>query len=240
MLNDVVKQYLFYTNYSLHSNYQQQMNNKNNDSGFGDRKDSDSNSSNGDTTEMCNNSIYSTCNKSFIPENSWYWPENIITEFNKENSTITENNKENLTTYSENNKNVLSFGIDSILKEEKPITKKIEWQNVRENKRKFTELPSDSNQSNEVQLNLNKKVEIRSSAFRARRPRTNFDREALKLLNEHFEKNAYPDINERLAIAHEINTNESRIQVWYQNRRSRLRKKLQKENNDAMGKRRKL
>lgn len=49
--------------------------------------------------------------------------------------------------------------------------------------------------------------------IRQRRQRTNFTAETLKLLEELFEKNPYPDIIERENMAREFNTTEDRIQV---------------------------
>ncbi len=66
--------------------------------------------------------------------------------------------------------------------------------------------------------------------LRLRRQRTNFNETAIQILDQHFSQNPYPDINEREAIAHELNTSEDRVQVWFQNKRARYRKKIQKEN----------
>jgi hypothetical protein len=63
---------------------------------------------------------------------------------------------------------------------------------------------------------------------RARRARTNFDSNAIKFLEDVFVKNPYPDINEREKLAERIDTTEARIQVWFQNKRSRHRKCLTK------------
>ena len=66
--------------------------------------------------------------------------------------------------------------------------------------------------------------------LRQRRQRTNFNDEALSSLEEAFAKNPYPDINEREQMARELKTTEDRVQVWFQNKRARYRKKMQKEN----------
>lgn len=69
--------------------------------------------------------------------------------------------------------------------------------------------------------------------IRQRRQRTNFNDEAISALDEAFSKNPYPDINEREALSRELKTTEDRIQVWFQNKRARYRKRIQKENSDS-------
>jgi hypothetical protein len=89
---------------------------------------------------------------------------------------------------------------------------------------------------------------------RQRRQRTNFTDDTLKALDVQFQQNPYPDINERERLAREFGATEDRIQVttvhhlkiriktnknykkilipkvWFQNKRARYRKKVQKEN----------
>jgi hypothetical protein len=64
--------------------------------------------------------------------------------------------------------------------------------------------------------------------MRQRRQRTNFNDETIEALDVYFAKNPYPDINERESIAKELHTSEDRIQVWFQNKRARYRKKMVK------------
>ena len=64
--------------------------------------------------------------------------------------------------------------------------------------------------------------------MRQRRQRTNFNDETIDALDIYFAKNPYPDINERESIAKELHTSEDRIQVWFQNKRARYRKKMVK------------
>ena len=64
--------------------------------------------------------------------------------------------------------------------------------------------------------------------MRQRRQRTNFNEETIDALDVYFAKNPYPDINERESIAKELHTSEDRIQVWFQNKRARYRKKMVK------------
>lgn len=58
-----------------------------------------------------------------------------------------------------------------------------------------------------------------------RRSRVSFTQDTNNLLMELFDKCQYPDFTERVAVAERIGVSESRIQVWYQNRRTRLRRK---------------
>lgn len=66
--------------------------------------------------------------------------------------------------------------------------------------------------------------------IRQRRQRTNFTEQVIEKLDEFFAKNPYPDINEREQIAKLLNTTEDRVQVWFQNKRARYRKRVLKEN----------
>ncbi|XP_073229758.1 retinal homeobox protein Rx-B-like [Porites lutea] len=63
-------------------------------------------------------------------------------------------------------------------------------------------------------------------AQRKRRRRTAFTNEQLNRLEESFEEERFPGIQIREKLARELNIGEGRIQVWFQNRRSRWRKSL--------------
>ena len=76
--------------------------------------------------------------------------------------------------------------------------------------------------------------------MRQRRQRTNFNDETIEALDVYFAKNPYPDINERESIAKELKTNEDRIQVWFQNKRARYRKKMNKPQSVATTKKAKV
>ncbi|XP_062948539.1 double homeobox protein A-like [Cynocephalus volans] len=54
-----------------------------------------------------------------------------------------------------------------------------------------------------------------------RRSRTKFTEDQLKILINAFEQNPYPGYATKQKLALEINTEESRIQTWFQNRRAR-------------------
>ncbi|XP_052105676.1 paired box protein Pax-6-like [Mytilus californianus] len=59
---------------------------------------------------------------------------------------------------------------------------------------------------------------------RQRRNRTMFSNATIVLLEKAFIENKYPDIKERITLAKQINEEEARVQVWFQNRRARHRR----------------
>ncbi|XP_059944481.1 double homeobox protein A-like [Mesoplodon densirostris] len=60
-------------------------------------------------------------------------------------------------------------------------------------------------------------------ATKCRRRRTKFTEEQLKILINAFNKKPYPGYAFKQRLALEVNTEESRIQIWFQNRRARHR-----------------
>nr|XP_010960390.1 PREDICTED: double homeobox protein A [Camelus bactrianus] len=67
-----------------------------------------------------------------------------------------------------------------------------------------------------------------------RRSRTSYTNSQLQTLIEEFKVNPYPGIDSREKLAKEIGVPESRVQVWFQNRRSRQNTQKEREPGEAV------
>ncbi|XP_075431224.1 homeobox expressed in ES cells 1 [Ascaphus truei] len=62
------------------------------------------------------------------------------------------------------------------------------------------------------------------SWYRGRRPRTAFTRSQIEILENVFRVNSYPGIDVREELANKLALDEDRIQIWFQNRRAKLKR----------------
>ncbi|XP_073900121.1 homeobox expressed in ES cells 1 isoform X2 [Castor canadensis] len=62
------------------------------------------------------------------------------------------------------------------------------------------------------------------SWYRGRRPRTAFTPNQVEVLENVFRVNCYPGIDIREDLAQKLNLEEDRIQIWFQNRRAKLKR----------------
>ncbi|XP_003431012.2 homeobox expressed in ES cells 1 [Ornithorhynchus anatinus] len=62
------------------------------------------------------------------------------------------------------------------------------------------------------------------SWYRGRRPRTAFTRNQIEVLENVFRVNSYPGIDVREELAQKLDLEEDRIQIWFQNRRAKLKR----------------
>ncbi|XP_034726300.1 homeobox expressed in ES cells 1-like [Etheostoma cragini] len=65
-----------------------------------------------------------------------------------------------------------------------------------------------------------------SNWYIGRRPRTAFTNSQVNVLETVFQVNPYPGIQLREQLAGRLNLDEDRIQIWFQNRRAKLRRSL--------------
>ncbi|VFV39349.1 zinc finger homeobox protein 4-like [Lynx pardinus] len=105
---------------------------------------------------------------------------------------------------------------------------KIWFQNRRARHQKKSE-PDEDLESSQDQDHLEEEIQSRED----RRSRTNYTSLQLHALIEAFSNNPYPGFDSREQLAKEIGVPESRVQIWFQNRRSRFHAQRKREPDDG-------
>ena len=65
----------------------------------------------------------------------------------------------------------------------------------------------------------------------SRRPRTIYTSEQLEALNLYFKRTQYLTVSERSELAYSLNLTETQIKIWFQNKRSKLKRNQREETN---------
>ncbi|KAI1718441.1 Paired box domain-containing protein [Ditylenchus destructor] len=93
-------------------------------------------------------------------------------------------------------------------------------------KHSITNILANSNRNFGKKAPMNDKSLTVANIKTTRRSRTWFASEQLTILEDAFKANTYPDARQREQLAKETKLSETKIQVWFSNRRARFRKTL--------------
>ncbi|KAI1720320.1 Paired box domain-containing protein [Ditylenchus destructor] len=93
-------------------------------------------------------------------------------------------------------------------------------------KHSITNILANSNRNSGKKAPMNDKSLTAATIKTTRRSRTWFASEQLTILEDAFKVNTYPDARQREQLAKETQLSETKIQVWFSNRRARFRKTL--------------
>nr|QKY88630.1 homeobox protein HBX4-like [Tetracapsuloides bryosalmonae] len=131
------------------------------------------------------------------------------------NKSIIENGPKSLNSFSnEPNSEQLVF-----IKTSTHANKPCESSKPFNNEEEYSEKDANSNSSEQIN-------NCAISARRNRRERTSYSREQLNIMEKIFESTKYPDVVIRKDLADSLSINESCVQIWFKNRRAKVRKSL--------------